>query len=169
MGEYYLTLTFPCSAVRDPYILVEVPWYRHMLLIHIMCTLFLLLTADVHRPDVKHPTASIRRTTLTLLRALALCTGIEAEDAQKEAVGALCGLIRNVIDSGCNQGLSKSPFLSHDNLTSLFDSRFLCAIRTWQLPSLILEFSVKHCSQKQAISFVFVGMNLMKSLQLVLM
>lgn len=65
------------------------------------------LNVDPVKAESKHPTAVIRRSTLYLLRNLSLSCGIYAEKAQKEAVSALCGLMRKILDAGCNYGISK--------------------------------------------------------------
>ncbi|KAL3879973.1 hypothetical protein ACJMK2_032247, partial [Sinanodonta woodiana] len=67
-----------------------------------------LVNMDVSKPDSKHPTALIRRSTLALLRSLSVCAGIHSEHTQKEAIGTLCGLMRNIVDCGCNYGLNAS-------------------------------------------------------------
>lgn len=59
------------------------------------------------KSESKHPTALIRKATLTLLRLVSVATGIHSEGSQKEAVGTLCGLMRNIVDCGCNYGLSE--------------------------------------------------------------
>lgn len=65
------------------------------------------LNVDPVKVESRHPTAIIRRSTLYLLRNLSLSCGIYAEQAQKEAVSALCGLMRKILDAGCNYGISK--------------------------------------------------------------
>ena len=41
------------------------------------------------------------------MSALSLSAGIHSEVSKKEAVGTLCGLMRNIVDCGCNYGLSE--------------------------------------------------------------
>ncbi|KAL5011340.1 hypothetical protein ScPMuIL_009891 [Solemya velum] len=66
------------------------------------------MDSDVRKPESKHPTSLIRRSCLGLLRTMSVCSGIYAENAQKEAIGALCGLMRNIVDCGCNYGLNSN-------------------------------------------------------------
>nr|XP_022328228.1 E3 ubiquitin-protein ligase HERC2-like isoform X2 [Crassostrea virginica] len=66
------------------------------------------LETDPVKAESKHPTAVIRRSTLYLLRNLSLSCGIYAEKAQKEAVSALCGLMRKILDAGCNYGINSN-------------------------------------------------------------
>lgn len=66
-----------------------------------------IAVTDLKKNESKHPTLMIRRATLTLLRVISVATGVYSETAQKEAVNTLCGLMRNVVDCGCNYGLSK--------------------------------------------------------------
>ncbi|XP_060607151.1 E3 ubiquitin-protein ligase HERC2-like isoform X1 [Ruditapes philippinarum] len=61
---------------------------------------------DLKKTESKHPTSLIRKATLTLLRVVSVATGIHSESTQKEAVGTLCGLMRNIVDCGCNYGLN---------------------------------------------------------------
>ncbi|KAK7486952.1 hypothetical protein BaRGS_00021768, partial [Batillaria attramentaria] len=58
------------------------------------------------KPESKHPTALIRKSTIGLLKVLSLCAGIHASRAQPEAIGALCGLMHSIIESGCSYGLN---------------------------------------------------------------
>uniref|UniRef100_A0A8W8L1M9 HECT-type E3 ubiquitin transferase n=1 Tax=Magallana gigas TaxID=29159 RepID=A0A8W8L1M9_MAGGI len=64
--------------------------------------------SDPVKVESRHPTAIIRRSTLYLLRNLSLSCGIYAEQAQKEAVSALCGLMRKILDAGCNYGINSN-------------------------------------------------------------
>ncbi|XP_065932277.1 E3 ubiquitin-protein ligase HERC2 isoform X4 [Magallana gigas] len=66
------------------------------------------LNVDPVKVESRHPTAIIRRSTLYLLRNLSLSCGIYAEQAQKEAVSALCGLMRKILDAGCNYGINSN-------------------------------------------------------------
>ncbi|XP_052796353.1 E3 ubiquitin-protein ligase HERC2-like isoform X2 [Mya arenaria] len=61
---------------------------------------------DSKRTDSKNPTSLIRKATLNLLRTISIATGIHSESIQKEAVSILCGLLRNIVDCGCNYGLN---------------------------------------------------------------
>ncbi|XP_061183765.1 E3 ubiquitin-protein ligase HERC2-like isoform X1 [Saccostrea echinata] len=66
------------------------------------------LETDPVKAESRHPTAVIRRSTLYLLRNLSLSCGIYAEQAQKEAISALCGLMRKILDAGCNYGINSN-------------------------------------------------------------
>ncbi|KAJ8297784.1 hypothetical protein KUTeg_024315 [Tegillarca granosa] len=61
---------------------------------------------DISKPESKHPTSLLRRSSLTLLRTLSICAGINAEETQSDAISTLCGLMRNIVDCGCNYGLT---------------------------------------------------------------
>ena len=67
----------------------------------------MLSLADSIKVESHHPTILIKKATLTLLRSLSVSAGIHSEGSQREAVGTLCGLMRNIVDCGCNYGLSK--------------------------------------------------------------
>ncbi|KAK6172413.1 hypothetical protein SNE40_016067 [Patella caerulea] len=62
--------------------------------------------SDKCKPESKHPTSLVRRSTINLLRILSVCAGVYADKAQKEAIGALSGLMRTIVDHGCNHGLN---------------------------------------------------------------
>jgi len=85
--------------------------YHYRTIIVLQCSIqyqFLFCSfADLKKNESRHPTLMIRRATLTLLRTVSIATGIYSESTQKEAVSTLCGLMRNVVDCGCNFGLSK--------------------------------------------------------------
>ncbi|XP_021378315.1 E3 ubiquitin-protein ligase HERC2-like isoform X2 [Mizuhopecten yessoensis] len=66
------------------------------------------LDIDSNKPESRHPTALLRRSSLHLLRSLAICCALHSETTQKEAVNSLCGLMRNIVDSGCNYGLNSN-------------------------------------------------------------
>lgn len=72
------------------------------------------------RPENKHPTSLIRRSTVSLLRTLCICCAINADSMQKQAVGTLCGLVQKVIDAGCNQG----PNSNGNNVHVAFEQHF---------------------------------------------
>ena len=65
---------------------------------------------DSKKAENHHPTVLIKKATLTLLRTLSVSAGIHSEVSQREAVGTLCGLMRNIVDCGCNYGLSMYTF-----------------------------------------------------------
>ena len=67
----------------------------------------LILLVDSNKVENHHPTILIKKATLTLVRSLSVSAGIHSEVSQKEAVGTLCGLMRNIVDCGCNYGLSE--------------------------------------------------------------
>ncbi|KAK7097783.1 E3 ubiquitin-protein ligase HERC2-like isoform X3 [Littorina saxatilis] len=58
------------------------------------------------KPESKHPTSLIRKSTVGLLKVLSLCAGIHANRAQPEAIGALSGLMHSIVEAGCNYGLN---------------------------------------------------------------
>ncbi|XP_048243824.1 E3 ubiquitin-protein ligase HERC2-like isoform X1 [Haliotis rufescens] len=64
------------------------------------------LESEKCKPESKHPTSLVRRSTIWLLCSLSVSAGIHSDRAQKEAIGSLCGLMRNVVDCGCNYGLN---------------------------------------------------------------
>ncbi|XP_012936715.1 E3 ubiquitin-protein ligase HERC2 [Aplysia californica] len=64
-------------------------------------------------PENKHPTSLIRRSTVGFLKALSLCAGVHAENAQPEAVAALCGLMLSIVDAGCNYGPNTNSASAH--------------------------------------------------------
>ncbi|XP_052278368.1 E3 ubiquitin-protein ligase HERC2-like [Dreissena polymorpha] len=64
-------------------------------------------TKESVKTDIcKDPTVLVRKETLNLLRTVSIATGLFSETTQKEAVSALCGLMRNIVDCGCNYGLN---------------------------------------------------------------
>jgi hypothetical protein len=73
----------------------------------------------------------IRKATLTLLRVVSVATGIHSESTQKEAVGTLCGLMRNIVDCGCNYGLSMFILLSYFKFIPVkkFLSKNVCCMK----------------------------------------
>ncbi|XP_070553640.1 E3 ubiquitin-protein ligase HERC2-like isoform X2 [Ptychodera flava] len=56
----------------------------------------------VHKRESNHPTVLVHYAGIHLLRSLAICTGIHAENMQKEAVRTVCGLLRTLVDAGCS-------------------------------------------------------------------
>ncbi|CAH1776574.1 unnamed protein product, partial [Owenia fusiformis] len=61
---------------------------------------------NANQEELVHPTAMIRQGTLQLLSTLSVCTGIYAEQTQPEAISALCGLLRTLVDAGTNKSNS---------------------------------------------------------------
>ncbi|ESO89418.1 hypothetical protein LOTGIDRAFT_218809 [Lottia gigantea] len=55
---------------------------------------------DSESAESKHPTSLVRRSTISLLRILSVCAGVYADKAQKEAISAMCGLMRTLVDHG---------------------------------------------------------------------
>ena len=66
------------------------------------------IIAEKAKPESKHPTSLVRKSTVGLLKVLSLCAGIHACRAQPEAIGALSGLMHSIVEAGCNYGLSES-------------------------------------------------------------
>lgn len=56
--------------------------------------------------DNPHPTQLLHRATIHLLKTLSISMGLHGDNAQKEAVDSMCGLLRTIVDCGCSQGLS---------------------------------------------------------------
>ena len=48
-------------------------------------------------PENHHPTSKIKQASLQLRRCLTVCSGLYAEDAQKEAVEALSGHLKAIV------------------------------------------------------------------------
>ncbi len=68
---------------------------------------FVVSEIDNNKHEIQHPTSLIQNATLQLLRTLTICSSIQAESAQTEAVHTLCGLLRTIVNSGCSHGLSE--------------------------------------------------------------
>ena len=66
-----------------------------------------IIATDNNKHELQHPTTLIQNATVQLLRTLSVCSSMHAEHAQNKAVHTLCGLLRNIVDTGSNQGLSK--------------------------------------------------------------
>ncbi|XP_077983839.1 E3 ubiquitin-protein ligase HERC2-like [Glandiceps talaboti] len=62
---------------------------------------FGLIPVVTHMRESSHPTVLIHYAGIHLLRSLAICTGVHAENMQKEAVRTVCGLLRTLVDAGC--------------------------------------------------------------------
>jgi E3 ubiquitin-protein ligase HERC2 len=54
-----------------------------------------------------HPTSLLLKASIHLLKTLGICMGLHGNEAQKEAVGVYCGLLRTIVDSGCSAGISE--------------------------------------------------------------
>ena len=61
-----------------------------------------------------HLTSLIHRSTLQLLRAVALCSGLYADNAQKDVVATLAGLLRLTVQAGCKPETSKWGWIVSD-------------------------------------------------------
>ena len=58
---------------------------------------------DYDKQESKHPTVLIQRGTVQLLKSLSICAGLYAEEAQCEAVKTLSGLLKTLVQHGCNK------------------------------------------------------------------
>lgn len=50
-----------------------------------------------------HPTSLVHGATVGLLRGVALCAGLHADNAQRDAIATLAGLMRLVVKAGCSK------------------------------------------------------------------
>ncbi|XP_064637694.1 E3 ubiquitin-protein ligase HERC2-like isoform X2 [Lineus longissimus] len=65
---------------------------------------------ETYKTESRHPTPLVRRSTLQFLRLIAISTSIHSEDIQREAVGTMCGQLRNIVECGCMDNTDKESF-----------------------------------------------------------
>ncbi|XP_077868707.1 E3 ubiquitin-protein ligase HERC2-like [Saccoglossus kowalevskii] len=66
-----------------------------------------------YKRESSHPTVLIHYAGVCLLRSLAVCTGVHAENMQKEAVRTVCGLLRTLVDAGCSNDSSAQSSVAY--------------------------------------------------------